>query len=379
MIWVFLILLAILAGAAVAFPSLRGPSNDVSREKSAMAILTDQLAEVSRDRERELISDTEAQSAEVEIKRRMLALSRSPDRGPMATGSGRAAVLAAAVAIPLFGAALYAVTGTPQVPSLTLADRAGERADAAEIAELAERLRERLESDPDGGPTEGWLLLAGVYSRLGQPDRAASAYARLLDRSDATSATFSLYSEALIEAEGGIVTPEAETAIDRAAALDPGNPAATYYKTVALEQAGARQEARDLLLSRLNAANGFQPWMESFVVRANYLGDQIGADRISLADYAPTMRGPSQDDIAAASELSEEDRGAFIRSMVDGLAARLEENPDDLDGWLRLGRAYDVLGELEESILAYESAQKLIENLSPDDPRRIVIREALGN
>ena len=379
MIWVFLILLAILAGAAVAFPSLRGPSNDVSREKSAMAILTDQLAEVSRDRERELISDTEAQSAEVEIKRRMLALSRSPDRGPSTTGSGRAAVLAAAIAIPIFGAALYAVTGTPQVPSLTLADRAAERADAAEIAELSERLLERLESDPDGGPTEGWLLLAGVYSRLGQPDQAVQAYARVLDRPDATSATFSLYAEALIGAEGGIVTPAAETAIDRAAALDPSNPAATYYKTVALEQSGARQEARDLLLSRLNAANGFQPWMESFVVRANYLGDQVGAEPISLTDYAPLMRGPSQDDIAAVSELNEEDQGAFIRSMVDGLAARLEENPDDLDGWLRLGRAYDVLGELEESILAYESAQKLIENLSPDDPRRIVIREALGN
>jgi cytochrome c-type biogenesis protein CcmH len=36
---------------------------------------------------------------------------------------------------------------------------------------------------------------------------------------------------------------------------------------------------------------------------------------------------------------------AQIQGMVDGLAARLKANPDDPAGWVRLVRAYTVLGE----------------------------------
>ena len=39
----------------------------------------------------------------------------------------------------------------------------------------------------------------------------------------------------------------------------------------------------------------------------------------------------------------------MIRGMVDRLAARLEQNPNDKDGWTRLAHAYDVLGEAEKA------------------------------
>ncbi len=35
----------------------------------------------------------------------------------------------------------------------------------------------------------------------------------------------------------------------------------------------------------------------------------------------------------------------MIHQMVDGLAARLKANPDDPQGWVRLVRAYSVLGD----------------------------------
>ena len=54
--------------------------------------------------------------------------------------------------------------------------------------------------------------------------------------------------------------------------------------------------------------------------------------------------GPDGADIAAAAEMSDEDRQAMIESMVEGLAARLAEDPSDAQGWQRLARAYDVLG-----------------------------------
>jgi len=76
-----------------------------------------------------------------------------------------------------------------------------------------------------------------------------------------------------------------------------------------------------------------------------------------LAEIAPgepqpdakTPAGPTTKDIAAAQSMSPEERQAMIRSMVERLAARLDQNPDDKEGWTRLAHAYDVLGETEKA------------------------------
>jgi cytochrome c-type biogenesis protein CcmH len=46
--------------------------------------------------------------------------------------------------------------------------------------------------------------------------------------------------------------------------------------------------------------------------------------------------------------------------MVGRLEKRLKENPADLEGWLRLGRSYVVLGRLEDARIAYERAYVLL-------------------
>jgi len=53
--------------------------------------------------------------------------------------------------------------------------------------------------------------------------------------------------------------------------------------------------------------------------------------------------------MAAAQAMSPEQQQAMIRGMVDRLAARLEQNPDDKEGWARLAHAYDVLGETDKA------------------------------
>jgi cytochrome c-type biogenesis protein CcmH len=50
------------------------------------------------------------------------------------------------------------------------------------------------------------------------------------------------------------------------------------------------------------------------------------------------------------------ERDAAIRSMVDGLAARLESSPRDVDGWTRLMRSRVVLGEREVAATALRTA-----------------------
>jgi cytochrome c-type biogenesis protein CcmH len=47
----------------------------------------------------------------------------------------------------------------------------------------------------------------------------------------------------------------------------------------------------------------------------------------------------------------------MIQGMVAGLAAKLEANPDDPDGWIKLVRAYSVLGDTARRDAALASAQ----------------------
>jgi cytochrome c-type biogenesis protein CcmH len=59
--------------------------------------------------------------------------------------------------------------------------------------------------------------------------------------------------------------------------------------------------------------------------------------------------GPSSEAIAASKDMSEAERTAMIQGMVDRLAARLKQNSDDVEGWLRLARAYMVMGDRDKA------------------------------
>jgi cytochrome c-type biogenesis protein CcmH len=54
-----------------------------------------------------------------------------------------------------------------------------------------------------------------------------------------------------------------------------------------------------------------------------------------------------------------------IRGMVQKLADEMKANPDNLDGWMRLGRSYAVLGESDKAADAFAQAERL----KPDDPQ----------
>jgi cytochrome c-type biogenesis protein CcmH len=73
----------------------------------------------------------------------------------------------------------------------------------------------------------------------------------------------------------------------------------------------------------------------------------------------PAAPGPTPQDVAAAQAMSPEERQAMIRGMVDRLAARLEQSPNDKEGWTRLAHAYDVLGEKEKAQAARLRAEGL--------------------
>lgn len=72
---------------------------------------------------------------------------------------------------------------------------------------------------------------------------------------------------------------------------------------------------------------------------------ELTAPGALTAHQAPATSGPSQADIEAAQALTPEQRAQMILGMVDSLAAKLEDTPDNPQGWARLIRARYVLGQ----------------------------------
>ncbi len=359
--------MVVLAMAFLVLPLLRRSHDSGNRDDGALAVLRDQLAEIERDEARGLISAAEAKDAGIEVKRRLLALDKVGQGATIGPQRGGWLLGAAMVVVAVSGVGLYLVLGQPGVPSLPFAARSEERAASTEVAGLAAELRTRLEAADDGGPFEGWVLLGQTNMRINDYAGAVDAYAVAVARPDANSGTFSQYAEALIASENGVVTPPAQEAIDEALERGPLNPAAIFYQAVALDQTGRTALAYDVLVQRIARELEIAPWMETYIGQINRIGERLGRPPVGpmtlmAGSNAP---GPTADDIAAAAEMTEEDRAGMVQSMVARLAARLEEEPDDLEGWLRLANAYRVMGETDAARDALDQAEPLLPDTGP--------------
>ena len=369
-------LLTALAVAALLIPVLRRQRRAPARADYDLAVYRDQLRELESDRARGLVSEEQAGAARTEIERRMLRADRAREGAEAeaeeapASGPGpwrrRAAALALGLCVPALAAGVYASFGTPGLPDRPFAERpqAAEEAAVAALSEPVERLAARLADDPDD--LEGWLLLGRSYLVLQRFGDAADALRRAAALSGGDPEILAMLGEAIVWASGGTVVPEAVDAFERVLEARPDDPAARYHLALARAQAGRVREAYEMWRALAADTPADAPWrgdLEALIRQAaEVLGIEPGAlPRAPAAAAAPA--GPSEEDVAAAAAMTPEERMAMIRGMVEGLAARLEENPDDAEGWLRLARSYDVLGEPEKARAALRRAMETV----PDD------------
>ena len=69
---------------------------------------------------------------------------------------------------------------------------------------------------------------------------------------------------------------------------------------------------------------------------------------------------PATEDVAAAEKMNPQDRSAMVRGMVERLAERLKRDGSDVEGWLRLVRAYTVLGDRDKALSAAADARRAL-------------------
>ena len=324
-----------------------------------LAVYRDQLAEIDRDQEKGLFTPAEAEAARIEIQRRMLAAADSraaeaPTAAPEAVGAARRLALAVVVIVPLAAVGLYSILGKPGAGDLPLAQRQTAAGEQHDMNRLVEQLRIRLQETPDD--IDGWLMLARSYSTMGRFDGAAMAFGQVVTLTGRRPDILAAWGEALIWQAADRVTPQAEALFREALATDPGEPRARFYMALARLQAGDLAGAVRDWTALAQDSPPDAPWMATVT-------DQIRRATAAMGGGAPIVPvapvGPSQADVEAATQMSTDDRDAMIRGMVERLAERMRENPGDRDGWLRLGRAYEVLGDTAKAEEALGRARAL--------------------
>jgi len=327
-LWFVLAMMTAAAVFAVLWPLGRGTRT--APGGSEVSVYKDQLAEVARDAAAGLIGEVEAGAARVEIGRRLLAASEAEAGAvPASSLSVRRAVAVVALAgLPLVAVLLYAQFGSPGLGDFPLAAR-GASVATASMDKLVAQVETHLEKNPTDG--RGWEVLAPVLTRIGRYDDAARAWRNSITYNGETAIRRADLGEALTGAGGGIVTAEAKAEFDRALALDPQEMKARYFIGLAAEQDGRRTEAERTWRAMLDGAPADAPWRPL-----------VTAALARVGSVAPAL---SEETIAAANGMSDTARDTMVRGMIDRLAARLEQNRDDVDGWLRLVRAYMVLGD----------------------------------
>ena len=81
-------------------------------------------------------------------------------------------------------------------------------------------------------------------------------------------------------------------------------------------------------------------------------------------------KGPNASQVAAAAQMAPAERNGMIEGMVARLAQKMAENGSDVDGWLRLIKAYSVLGERDKALAAAANARNALAGNS-ENLRRI--------
>ena len=367
-LWLILAAMTALALVFVLPPLTRRRDGETARLGHDVAVYRDQLAEIDRDLEHGILSPAEADAARVEVQRRLLAAADGPAVAGAPTGPlRRIAALALAVVVPAGALLTYVAFGTPDAPdrlaALRLAPTTTADSHGVELAQRIEDLVRRAEAEP--GNAAAWAELGAVLVAVGRPAEGAGAYSTAIGLGTPSAELQSVYGEALLLAAEGTVTPAAKDAFDAALAADPADPRARYYLGLGHYQAGRVRQALDAWVALEREASPGAPYLMVLDARITAVAAEAGIDPETLGRRSPPAGdGAGADAAADVAAMSDDERQAMIESMVERLAARLRDAPDDLDGWRRLALSYEVLGRTADARDAMSQAA----GLAPEDP-----------
>jgi cytochrome c-type biogenesis protein CcmH len=211
--------------------------------------------------------------------------------------------------------------------------------------ELVARVEERLRAQPDDG--KGWDVIAPVYLRLQRYGDAAFAFSEANRLLGVSVKRLLGFAEARLLQENGVAGEDVRRASEKILELEPQRHEARIWLTLAKEQDGDLAGAVKDYKAILSEASADEPWRSAIAERVDRLEKRI----------AGVPEAPSGD-ATKAPDAKEDEQAQMIAAMVDRLAQRLKTDGRDLEGWLKLMRAYKVLGRDADAVAALGEARR---------------------
>lgn len=298
------------------------------------------LAEVERLAMDGLLAEDELRAARAEAGRGLLAAADQAESWGRGGVGVRKVVVAAAGAACVAAAGLYVWLGHPELSDQPYVKRvvAWKAADPALLtpAQIAAVLETVAAERPK--EAEPLVFLAKARAAAGDMAGAEQALRRAVGVAPGRADIWSLLGETFVIEAKGDIGADAKLAFGRALKADPKDLRARYYLGRARIAEG-------------DVAGGVADWRALL-------------DSLAPNDPARTALGREIAEVQAAGGLPATEPAAasnpqvqgMIAGMVEGLAARLAQSPDDPDGWVRLVRAYAVMGETAKRDAAMATA-----------------------
>ncbi|MBY5561950.1 c-type cytochrome biogenesis protein CcmI [Rhizobium leguminosarum] len=359
--WILVAALTAALAVILLYPLLRGAKAADNIRAGEAAVYRDQLRELDRDLNGGLITPEEADYARAEIGRRLIAVSADePAETAKPPRHHRFTEAVVLLVLPVLGLCLYLTTGRPDLPSQPLEARLENPGN--DVAVLITKAERHLAEKPDDG--KGWDVLAPIYFRTMRVNDAQLAYRNAIRLLGPSPVRLDGLAETLMAVSDGVVTEEARQVLEQSLTLEPDNPRARFYIALSMEQAGRPNEARQAFEALAKQSPADAPWLplvnehiamnggaKARVDPAAPGADPAapGADPAAPGANPGAPGNPTQQDVAAAETMSAGDRQQMIRSMVESLDAKLSEDPNNFEGWVRLVRSYAVLNDKDRA------------------------------
>ena len=342
-----------------------------------LAVYRRQLNEIDDLAERGLLAEGELKAARAEAARRLLSAAKTAESAAADAGQPRASrplrllVLAGAVAAPALAVVLYVTLGKPGLPDQPFAARlsAWKQGDASQLSpgEIAAVLQTVVKERPKDA--EAMYYLSRAQLAEGNVPAAVESTRKALRLQPDDDGLWSTLGGLLMLQGNGEVTQPAQAAFRQAVKLNPKSVPARYYlgrariaggdlnggladwRALAAEMpadASERQQLDAEIAATAMAGHLVAPQKSQAEPQQQQAETGGGAEALAgaLTGQAPAA-GPGAGG------------GPDPRQMVAALAARLEQNPNDLPGWARLIRSYAVLGDPDKMKQAQARARQI--------------------
>lgn len=290
---------------------------------------------------------------------------RRPSTPALLIGAG-GLVAVALVLLVVRAPSADAPAGASASPAASAAGPAAEPLD--DVDTMITRLADRLAKNPADGA--GFRMLGWSHVMTGHPERAIEPYKKALALLPKDASVHAGYGEALTGVAKGRVTDEAKAQFGQALSLDPSEPRSRYFMGLWQAQNGQERQALDAWIALANSGPADAPWQADVRRHIADTSKKLGVDVSSRLKQTPPAASPAASGaepppvdpsaMQAASALPAEDRQRMIDGMVEGLAKKLEANPRDADGWVRLLRSRMVLGQRDRAARDLATARKAL-------------------